>query len=196
MLLKEIASIHPGLVLSRKRADESIQKKVTYSVLTLNDIDSTGFLKSGLYEEFNSKEEIKPSFLTTKDDVIMRLTYPYTTILINESSEGMVIPSSFAVIRVKDEMYRASYVAWFLNQSSVKQYIHSMQSGSAIASTNKKILGSIVIKNLDLEDQEKLQEINQLKHKEKQLLDRLWEEKEKLYQYTTQQILKGESKYE
>ncbi|MFC4558377.1 restriction endonuclease subunit S [Virgibacillus kekensis] len=196
MLLEEIASINPGLVLSRKRADETDNNIFTYTMLSLTDIDPSGYIKAGVFEEYKSKENIKQSFLTKKDDVIMRLTYPYTTLLIDSTFEDLIIPSSFAVIRIIDREFKPSYVAWFLNQSSIKQYIQSIQSGSVIGSTNKKVVGSIEIKKLQLEDQERLQEINRLKHKEKQLLEKLWEEKEKLYQYTTQQIIKGESKHD
>ena len=45
-----------------------------------------------------------PEYLTHTGDVVIRLTAPYTAVLITEQLEGYVIPSSFVVVRTNKSL--------------------------------------------------------------------------------------------
>ncbi len=48
---------------------------------------------------FDAAEQLSPEYLTQVGDVIIRLTSPYTAVLIDEASAGMVVSSNFVIIR-------------------------------------------------------------------------------------------------
>ena len=107
--------------------------------LAVVDPELTGYINEELLEEFKANELISKDYITRKDDIIVRLTTPYTAVLIDESSAGLVVPSHFIIIRAREEYVLPQYLCWFLNLDKVKleiaKNIIRLQTTSEVIST-------------------------------------------------------------
>lgn len=103
MRLDEAAVINTGLVTARKQARGVSDSIIQYKLLNLKAINSKGFIEDSLLDDFETLEEIKPIYITQMGDVVVRLTSPFTAVLIDEMHTGMIVPSHFVVIRADDK---------------------------------------------------------------------------------------------
>ena len=99
MKLGELATVRSGLVLSRKQAREGKPVKRQYPLLSFRAIHPNGYIDMEQLDGFDAAEQLSPEYLTQIGDVIIRLTSPYTAVLIDEASAGMVVSSNFVIIR-------------------------------------------------------------------------------------------------
>ncbi|SHJ48134.1 restriction endonuclease subunit S [Tepidibacter formicigenes] len=179
MKLENIAEIRTGLVLSRKKAKSSPEK--IYKILTLKSFEEHGEININELEEFESSELLSPLYLTKKGDVIIRLSSPYTAVYIEENLEGVVIPSLFSVIRLKNNKdILPEFLALYLNSDYGKRHINKFAVGSAISTISTNFLKSFIVKEFSKDIQTRMVEINKLHIREKKLLKNLIEEKETL----------------
>ena len=100
MKLGELATVRSGLVLSRKQAHKGAPIKMRYPLLSFRAIHPNGYIDMEQLDGFDAAEQLSPEYLTQIGDVIIRLTSPYTAVLIDEASAGMVVSSNFVIIRV------------------------------------------------------------------------------------------------
>ena len=102
MKLGELATVRSGLVLSRKQARKGAPVKMRYPLLSFRAIHPNGYIDMEQLDGFDAAEQLSPEYLTQIGDVIIRLTSPYTAVLIDEASAGMVVSSNFVIIRVEN----------------------------------------------------------------------------------------------
>ena len=169
-----------GLVLVRKRADAKDQDTHKYRMLTLKSFKPQGWINENETDVFFSKEKLENKYLTNKGDIIIRLTTPYTAICINGKQEGLIIPSNFAIIRLKGQNFIPEFVALFLNSEIIEKEFFKSSISTTIPLIKITHLRKIDIPDKQLAVQMKIVELNQLQVKEKILLSRLMKEKEKL----------------
>lgn len=100
MKLQDLASVRSGLVLSRKQAKEASEYR--YPLINLRCIQQEGTIQLKEADIYEAKEPLKEEYLSQSGDIIVRLTAPYTAVLIDETTSGMVVSSNFVVIRVED----------------------------------------------------------------------------------------------
>ncbi len=91
MRLAELANINTGLVTARKQAKITDQEIIKYRTLNLKVINEKGYIEDNLVEEFEANERIKPVYLTKVRDIVVRLTYPFTAVLIDEAHENIIL---------------------------------------------------------------------------------------------------------
>lgn len=192
MLLGDIAQIKTGLVLSRKRADIELAHYPTYKLLSLNNISEEGLIIDENFDEFMSKEALENHYFTSEGDILIRLSEPYTAVYISSQYTNLLVPSYFAKIKVMDSHVLPEFLAWYLNTSYVKYELERSQFGSRIPSTNQQAIKNIPIELYPMSKQKMLIELYQLHQKEKLLYQKLIEEKKRLFQGMTQQLLGGE----
>ncbi len=190
MKLKQIADIRTGIVAARKKAtDESLFRK-SYKMINLKCINEKGYIDFSLAEEFEANEMLSNDFLTQKGDILIRLSVPYTSIIIKKpEEEGYVIPSHFAIIRVDCNLATPEYILWLLRSSKVQQQIRMNNSGSSGFGT----ISSGFFSNLDIrcpsqQRQKAIGKLLMLSEREQELIYRLSEEKEK-YTYAILEVL-------
>lgn len=179
MRLEDLASVRSGLVLSRKQSRE--QTKYRYLLMTLRCIQPEGVIdlsETGVYE---AKELLKDEYISQSGDVVIRLTAPYTAILIDEATSGMVISSNFVLIRIKDRRLLPEYLFWLLNTKKVKRKIYENATSNMLGAVNARFLADFELTYLPVEEQNKFAKLNLLGKKEEQLLKELAEKKEMLY---------------
>lgn len=134
-----------------------------------------------LLDVFYANEKLEPTYLTQKGDIIVKLTQPYTAVLIDESTEGMIIPSQFAVIRYD---FSASelipeYLYWFLNSDMVKKVFMKNNTSNVLGAIRPLFIGELKIKVLPVKQQELIANIYLESKRELMILERLKLEKEK-----------------
>lgn len=186
MKLGNVAQVRSGLVLARKQARGKTEYR--YPLLNLKCIHPSGFIDTTLCEVFDSVEYLNPEYLTHNGDVVVRLTIPYTAVLITEDLEGYVIPSSFVVVRSDRSMLLPEYLLWLLNSQKVKKQIYEGAVSNMLGAVKPRYFAEYELDELPISRQKILAELNQLAHRETQLLAILASEKEKYYDYIMNQV--------
>ena len=158
-------------------------------MLTLKSFEPRGWVNESVLDVFFSKEKLENKYLTNKGDIIIRLTTPYTAICINDKQEGLVIPSNFAIIRLKEQIYIPEFVALFLNSEIVEKKFFKSSISTTIPLIKTKHLREIDISDIPLAVQQKIVELNQLQVKEKILLSCLMKEKDKFAKASINKII-------
>jgi restriction endonuclease S subunit len=189
--LDEVATIHTGLVTARKQARGLAGNIIQYKKLNLKAISNKGFIEDEFLEDLEASEKIKPVYITQIGDVIVRLTYPFTAVLIDELHRGLIIPSHFVVIRANTKKMIPEYLFWLLNTEKVKKQLQQNINSTMIGTVKPMSYASLNIEQITLEEQRKIGIIYLLSKKELMLLDRLMEQKELYYKTAIDKIQKG-----
>lgn len=179
MRLGNVASVRSGLVLSRKQAKE--KAGIIYPALNLRCINHRGAIDKDQMDVYEAFELLPAEYLTHPGDIIVRLTAPYTAVLIDEATAGSVISSSFAIIRANRRLLKPEYLFWLLNTASTKREIFDNATGSMISAIKPKFFSDYEIDLPSIAGQEKIAAINALAKKETQLLYQLAEAKKNYY---------------
>ncbi len=179
MKLGDIATVRSGLVLSRKQAREP--SNIRYPLLNLRSINPGGYIDFAQTDIFDATERLSPDYLSQIGDVIVRLTAPYTAILIDTATAGMVISSNFIIIRANRHELLPEYLFWLLNTADVKRAIYENTSSNMLGAIKAKYFAEFDITPLPIPQQQQIAGMNALAMKEAWLLRRLAEEKERYY---------------
>ena len=190
MRLDKLATINTGLVTARKQAKWKDENTIKYKSINLKVINDKGYIEDSLIEEFQATEKIKPLYLTQSGDIIVRLTYPFTAVLIDELHKGLIIPSHFVIIRVNKEKLLPEYLYWLLNTEKIKQKLQQNISSTIIGTVKPKSYAELDIETINLEEQLKIGELNMLAKKELKLLVQIIDQKEKYYKEAIDRIQK------
>lgn len=188
--LSDIAVVKTGVVLPRKQAKTQNEVIATYKQLNLKAINSNGSICVDELEEFLANEKLRAEYLTQPKDIIVRLTMPYTAVLIDNSCKGLVIPSHFVVIRVEEEKILPEYLYWLLNTDKIKSMVYKNISSNTIGTIKPSFYANLKIEMLSIEQQRKIGELNLLAKKELYLLERLKEEKMTYYKEAINKVKK------
>ena len=175
------AEIRSGLVLSRKQAREKTENR--YSLLTLKSIKSDATVSEGDLGIFDAVESLNKDYLTEIGDVIVRTSMPYTSVLIDKKTYGMVVSSNFVIIRCYTDKLLPEYLFWLLNTETVKRDIFKNSAGNMLAAIKPQYFCDLEIEIPSLREQKLIADFNMTARKELELLERLKTEKEKLYQF-------------
>ena len=193
MRLEDCATIRTGLVLSRKEAS-SIESDETFKnkALNLKAVTAAGEILPSLFDDYYAIEKLKLEYFTHENDVIVRLSSPYTATLITAELEGILIPSHFAIIRPDIKKIVPKYLCWLLNRENMKNRIAKNISGSAILGTiSSGFFAGLTLKDIPIEKQHQIAEITKLSESECKLINKLIEQKEILTRQATEQIYRG-----
>lgn len=178
MKLKELASIRSGLVLARKQAKNGGHYQ--YPLITLRAVRDDGTLAAP-EEVYNTDEPLAQEYLSQTDDLIMRLTMPYTVVLITAQQAGMVISSNFVVMRCWEDRVMPAYLHWVLNMERMKRRFYKEAAGNVLSAVSTRILVETEIPVPPLDLQRQAADIYRLARREADLLRRLADEKLSYY---------------
>lgn len=179
MNLGTVAAIRSGLVLSRKLSREISSYR--YPLLNLRAIHPDGYILPDSLEVFYATELLRQEYLTQQGDIIIRLSLPYTAILIDTDMTGMVVSSNFAIIRLNQKYMLPEYLLWLLNTPDIKRKIYENSSSNMLSAVRPTFFAELEVLLLPLADQEKIAKLNLLAKQEIQLLKKLADEKERYY---------------
>lgn len=168
MQLGKLAHIRTGLVLSRKEASPFAYSD-EYKALNLKSVSCDGFIDRDLLETYYAIERLKPDYFTRERDILLRLSAPYTAVLIGEDYINLLVPAHFAIIRVKPRSLDSYYLHWWLKRN--RQSFYKMASGGTMMGTiSSGYISDIVIDPPTLERQRLISEYLRLADHEQQLL--------------------------
>lgn len=179
MKLGSAATVRSGLVLSRKQAKEP--PFVRYPLLNLRSINPGGYIDSNETDVFSSTESLSSEYLTQSGDIIVRLTAPYTAVLIDESTEGLVVSSNFLIIRVDPHYLLPEYLFWLLNTSDIKREIYENTGSNMLGAVKAKFFAEYEFTLLPIVKQVQIADIYAMAIKETRLLQQLADAKTKYY---------------
>lgn len=186
--MRDLASVHSGLVLARKQSREPTDYR--YPLINLRCVRQQGEVDLDEADIYEAKEPLREEYLSQSGDIIVRLTAPYTAVLVDETTAGMVISSNFVVIRVENDRLLPEYLFWLLNTRKVKRKIYENATSNMLGAVNAKFLADFELALLSAEEQRKIARFNLLAKRERQLLKELAEEKEKLHSALLDQAYK------
>lgn len=186
MRLGNVAQVRSGLVLARKQAREKTVYR--YPLLNLKCIHPSGYIDTDLCEMFDSVECLNPEYLTHKGDVVVRLTIPYTAVLITDDLEGYVIPSSFVVIRSDRSVLLPEYLIWLLNSQKVKKQMYEGAVSNMLGAVKPRYFAEQEIDEIPISQQKIIADLNQLAKREVQLIEKLATEKTKYYDHVIARV--------
>ena len=186
MKLEKMAFVRSGLVLGRKQAKD--QTEYRYPLLNLRCVQPNGSVDTSLCETFRATEYLNPEYLTHEGDVVIRLTAPYTAVLITRTLEGFVIPSSFIVVRTKTDILLPEYLVWLLNSQLSKRQIYDGAATNMLGGIKPRFFAEVDIDPLPTEQQRAIAQLSALAQQEAKLLRELVAEKEKYYDLTINKI--------
>ena len=179
MTINDIAVVRTGLVTARKKKDAASLGTYKYQLLNLRCIANEGYIDKNYIEPYELSEELKDDYLTRMGDILIRLSAPYTAVLINKPELcGIVVPSHFAIIRVDERYALPGYVFWVLRREKNKITMMQNSSGStAFGTISSGLISSLPITLLPLHEQQIIGELLYLSEREQELLQKLSEEK-------------------
>ena len=180
MKLGEIASVRSGLVLSRKLARENPVQR--YRLLNLRSITPEGYIDMNETDVFDAKEMLPGEYLSQVGDIVIRLSAPYTAVLIDEETEGMVVSSNFVIVRTDPQVLLPEYLYWLLNTPEVKHRMFESSSSNMLGAVKPKFFADYEITPLPIPEQQKIAAINALTKAESKLLRQLANAKEQYYE--------------
>lgn len=150
--------VESGTVLNRVRIPEDQKTAVPTKVLTPSaitngiDLDTLDDITIDMNTIMNRK--IKTTHI---QDIILKLTTPYDSILINSGYEGLIVPSYFAILREFDlRVINYKYLAFILNSTYGRSRLAAMTTGAANAMLKIKDVLSFPVPMLPREQQEML----------------------------------------
>ena len=179
MKLGNIATVRSGLVLSRKQAREP--SDIRYPLLNLRSINPGGYIEADQLDVFVAAEYLSPEYLSQVGDVIVRLTAPYTAILVDKVTAGMVISSNFVIIRADRRELLPEYLFWLINTPKVKRSIYENTSSNMLGAVKAKFFSDFEFPLLSIDKQQQIAAMNELALKETKLLRKLADGKECYY---------------
>ena len=179
MRIKDVAEVRTGLVIARKKVSEQDKDRYPYKMLNLKCILPEGYIDFNLTEAVELNEKVKPEFTSHIGDILIRLTAPYTAVMITKSEEcGYIIPSHFAVIRVDENKASPEYIYWVLKRDTTKQKIIQNISGStAFGTISSGFFNELKVNDLPLRQQQIIGKLTVLSDKEQELLHELTTQK-------------------
>lgn len=191
-----LADIMVGLVLKRKVAEITDLQTYKYKALTLKSFNSEGWIDTNFLDDFVSSEKLDDRYLCFKDDVVIKITPPYTAVTITDDTDGCVVPSQFIILRIEKKLMNPEYLSLFLNSDNAKKHIAITATGVTVPMLKTGTLKELEIPIVEFERQENIAEINKLIIKERHLLYKLISEKEKYYQALTEVLISEEKENE
>lgn len=170
--LGELFSITTGLVVKRKEAHPE-NSKFKYKTITLKSLNKSGFLQSEYLDDFYSIEEIDEKYIAKAGDIVIRLSEPFTSAVIDKESEGIIITSLFGLLKLKTKEVKSDYIPIYLNSELMKRQYMRESSGSVLQIIKASSIKNYKVVVPSILRQEKIIELNKLMVRETVLLEEL-----------------------
>lgn len=184
--LNRFASVRSGLVLSRKKSKGG--EGELYALLTLRSVKEEGVLDMSAVDMYVSTSVLPSVYQTAVGDVVVRLTWPYSAVLIDEQSSGMLVSSHFVIIRPDREKLNPGYLHWVLNRQSTRRLIYENTSANMLNAVRPQFFSELKISLPPMVEQRKIAELQLLTRRERILQEMLMQERSNLAKVLTEKI--------
>lgn len=192
--LSKVCDISAGLVLRRKEAQTKNEIAKVYKVITLKSFEDDGWINLEYLDDYNSIELLDDRYITKENDILIRLSNPYTAIQVKAEQAGFVIPSLFAIVRLNQKEIDSGYLSFILNSDTIKQSYFKNAMGITVPVIRMQTIRETQIPLVSTSEQHTISKIRDLMIKEKRLHQQLTLEKEIYNKELTKRIIKGGNK--
>ena len=148
--LNDIAEVISGLSYRRYLDDDG----KNFKVIVQRSIQRDGILSD--FEEIKLKDTIKDRYFTQKDDVLMKMTYPYDVVCVKEGN--LIVSDRIAIIRL-DKGYNPEFIAHLLTNAHIKKQLHELGGSGKLPHTSLKEIKQLQLSIPDFETQIKYGEL-------------------------------------
>jgi hypothetical protein len=179
MELKKIAKIQSGYI---NRGKIEPRDDGTCLLLQTKDTDSDSLsYRTEALVRFMPRLSGKDWFLKPGDILFMARGARNFSVLIDKLPDSVLAAACFFVVRTANSEILPEYLCWYLNQSSVEEYLKRF-SGRAVHMpvVRRAVLESIDIPFPPIKIQKQVSEMNKLLHKEQDLYKKLAEKRKYL----------------
>lgn len=150
--LKDIAEeIITGVLTKRvvrEDVDDSSSSMGKGKILVPKSIND-GLIDQSLLQLVELEKEVKEKFYTRKDDVIMKLSTPYDSCVIEKKEdEGLIVPSFSVIIRGLKEPYNPYFIMAFLSSKCAWTQIERSRSGRVLSIISNESVAELEIPSL------------------------------------------------
>lgn len=184
--LKDLTTIRSGLVLSRKAAN--VPTEYVYDLIALKSISEERWIIREQLDRFYSTNQLSSEYLTQKGDILIRMSKPYTAVLIDNDTENLLYSSNFAIIRCQTDKIIPEYLCWLLNSQGIKDDIQKNNAGNMLGAIRTQYYAELEIQPIPLGKQIAIGNLYMLGRKENELLTRLALECKRFSQMTINEI--------
>ena len=193
MIIGDVALIRTGIVISRLKKEGLKNNTSYYKVLNLKAVADEGYIMPEYIEEMELPYIEKGDCFTQMGDILVRLSVPYTAVMIkNKEQCGLVIPSHFAVIRVDKTKAVPEYVYWLLKRDkNLGRIILSSSGSTALGTISSGALINLPMKEMPIQKQKAIGELLLLMEREQELLNNLSTHKEQFMKLSLEKIYNG-----
>jgi len=191
MKLGDFASVRTGLVFSRKEAYPNINN-YKYRALSLKNVNNYGQILLFDVENYYASDLLKKEYFTRVGDVLLRLSAPYTAILISVKEADLLIPAHFAIIRTTKTL-NPHYLHWWLTKN-IKRFYQMASGGTMMGTISSGYIADMPFEPPPIERQRKVSRLLELSNREQQLLSILSEKKKQLINATLIKIINEQEK--
>lgn len=167
MKIFEIADIISGINYNRTNQFDNGN---SIPLLQAKDFNAQGLLKNNIVKI--NKSIVNNKLHISQSDVLFAAKGSRNYSVVYKNEVGVATAAStFFILRVKSDLIIPEYLSWYLNQKPAQEYIKQQSVGAYIPSINKVQLGELNIPVPTIELQKKIIKINELRKKEKELLN-------------------------
>ena len=185
--LGDYTSIRTGLVFSRKEALPNDSNR-RYRALNLRNVADNGQILLSDIEDYYASDALKKEYFTRDGDVLLRLSAPYTAILITEEVD-LLIPAHFAIIRTVKTL-DPHYLHWWLTRNK-KRFYQMASGGTMMGTISSGYVADMTFEPPPIERQRQIAKLLELAKREQQLLSMLAKNKKQLIDATLNKIING-----
>lgn len=176
--LKDLASALFSGYTFRTKVEHDEKGEV--AVILMKDVSQT-HAEMEYPVTFVDKTVVPEKFYLRKGDVLFLAKGANNFALVFDLNIPKAIATSaFFVIRSNTKKIIPTYLAWYINQSSVQQYLINNRTGTYTPSVSRSVLESIQIKLPNLKLQRLISNIYALSKKEQLLLTKIGEKRKAL----------------
>ncbi len=152
MKVENVAIVSSGLVVARKKALHQSDIAERYKQLNLRCFNKNGYIENEFLETLEAKEIIHESYLTKENDIVIRLTEPFTAVYITKKDVGYVVSSNFCIVRCSNK-YDPVFLSYYINSDNTKKQLLSNIQGSIMKNINMASIEGIEIPRIPLSKQ-------------------------------------------
>ena len=150
IILNDIAEVISGLSY-RRYLDESGKE---FKIIVQRSLKKDGILSD--FEEVKLNDNFKDRYFTQKNDVLMKMTYPYDVVCVKE--ENLIISDRIAIIRL-EKGYDPEFIAHLLTNAHIKKQLHELGGSGKLPHTSLKEIKQLQLTIPDYETQIKYGEL-------------------------------------
>ena len=112
-----------------------------------------GLIDPSLLQEVKLYKEVKDKFYTRIGDVIMKLSTPYDSCVIEkEEDEGLIVPSFSLIIRKINPLYNPYFVMAFLSSKCAWSQIKNSREGRMLSIISKESVAELDVPDFNDEE--------------------------------------------